>query len=69
MADDKYTVTEISNDPADYISGPRSGQVSRTHGGTTQDGTVQVLNVQDPEGNAGQTEGTAAGEGKRAPSQ
>ena len=47
--DDKYTVKEISNDPADYITGPRSGQANRTHGGTTRDGAVQVLNVADDE--------------------
>lgn len=47
MAD--YKTTEISNDPADYISGPRSGQVNRTHGGTTKEGTVQVLSVGEPD--------------------
>jgi hypothetical protein len=53
MADDKYTTTDISSDPADYISGPRKGQANRGHGGTTQDGTVQVLNVEEPEDNPG----------------
>jgi hypothetical protein len=67
--DDKYNVTEISNDPADYITGPRKGQANRTHGGTTQDGTVQVLTVEEPDDNPGQTGGTGSTEGKRAPSQ
>ncbi len=49
MADDKYTVKDISNDPADYITGPRGGQANRTHGGTTRDGTVQVLAADGPE--------------------
>lgn len=48
-SDDKYTVKDISNDPADYITGPRSGQANRGHGGTTRDGSVQVLNVEEPE--------------------
>lgn len=69
MADEKYTTVEISNDPADYITGPRKGQANRGHGGTSQDGTVQVLNVEEPDGNEGQTEGTGIDEGKRAPSQ
>lgn len=45
-SDDKYTVKEISNDPADYITGPRRGEANRTHGGTTRDGAVQVLVVE-----------------------
>jgi hypothetical protein len=69
VADEKYDERQISNDPADYITGPRRGQVNRTHGGTTQDGTVQVLRTEEPDGNAGQTEGTGLSEGRRAPSQ
>lgn len=53
MAD--YNTTEISNDPADYITGPVSGQASRTHGGTTRDGNVQTVAVEEPEENPGQT--------------
>lgn len=50
MADTtKYDERQISNDPADYISGPRRGQVNRTHGGTTQEGTVQVLKAEEPD--------------------
>lgn len=48
--DEKYVTKTISNDPADYITGPRGGQANRGHGGTTQDGSVQVLNVQEPNG-------------------
>ncbi len=48
-SDDKYVVKDISNDPADYITGPRRGQANRTHGGTTADGAVQVLNIEDPD--------------------
>ncbi len=51
----KYVEREISNNPEDYITGPRRGQVNRTHGGTTQEGTVQVLKVDEPDDNPGQT--------------
>jgi hypothetical protein len=50
----KYDERQISNEPADYITGPRKGQVNRTHGGTTQDGAVQVLRVEEPEDDGGQ---------------
>jgi hypothetical protein len=49
----KYAVKEISNDPADYITGPRRGEVNRTHGGTTQEGTVQVLKIDGAEDDGG----------------
>jgi hypothetical protein len=56
MADsDKYDVTSIETDPAVYITGPRKGQANRTHGGTTQDGSVQVLRVEEPDSDEGQT--------------
>jgi hypothetical protein len=56
MTDDsKYDVTEIETDPAVYITGPRRGQANRTHGGTTQDGSVQVLRVEEPDSEPGQT--------------
>lgn len=52
MADtteDKYDRKTISNDPADYITGPRGGEGSRTHGGTTRDGAVQVVRREEPD--------------------
>lgn len=39
MAGDPKRI-ELSNDPADYISGPTEGESSRTEGGTTRDGAV-----------------------------
>lgn len=50
---DQYRTVEISNDPADYISGPTSNQLSRTQGGTSRDGTVQV--VADQSADSGDT--------------
>lgn len=41
MADQNRT--ELSTDPADYISGPTGSQASRTQGGTTRDGGVAVV--------------------------
>lgn len=52
-SDDKYTVKEISDDPQDYITGPRGGEANRTHGGTTRDGSVQVLAATGPEDDTG----------------
>jgi hypothetical protein len=34
------TRTELSSEPADYITGPVLGEAARTEGGTTQDGAV-----------------------------
>ena len=34
--------TELSNDPADYLTGPTSGD-NATEGGTTKDGAVAVF--------------------------
>jgi hypothetical protein len=35
--------TELSNDPADYITGPVLGESARTEGGTTKDGAVATF--------------------------
>ena len=51
MAD--MTVKDISNDPADYITGPVRGEANRTHGGTTQDGNVAVVTVEGREESGG----------------
>ena len=32
--------TELSTDPADYLTGPTGGESSKTAGGTTRDGAV-----------------------------
>lgn len=43
--DGKYLVKELSSDPDDYLTGPRGNEANRTHGGTTQDGNMQLLQV------------------------
>jgi hypothetical protein len=47
VADDKYSTTELSDDPADYLTGPTGNMANRGSGGTTRDGQVQVINVDD----------------------
>lgn len=42
---EKYLTKELPTDPADYLTGPRGNEANRTHGGTTQDGSMQVLQV------------------------
>lgn len=50
--DDKYVIKEVSDNPADFLTGPRGGEANRTHGGTTQDGNLQVLAATGPEDSA-----------------
>jgi hypothetical protein len=52
--DGKYAIKEVSSDPADFLTGPRGGEANRTHGGTTQDGAMQVLARTSPEDSAEQ---------------
>jgi hypothetical protein len=35
--------TELSADPADYLTGPTGGETNKTHGGTTRDGAVAAF--------------------------
>jgi hypothetical protein len=67
-SDDNATRTELSADPADYLTGPTSGGNTR-QGGTTRDGSVAYTDTGSPTGEqaqqvqantqAAQTEGNA----------
>lgn len=35
--------TELSDDPADYLTGPIRGEAARSNGGTTRDGGVAAF--------------------------
>jgi hypothetical protein len=66
--DEDTTRTELSADPADYLTGPTSGGNTR-QGGTTRDGSVAYTDTGGPAGEqaqqvqantqAAQTEGNA----------
>jgi hypothetical protein len=38
---------DVSNDPADYLSGPTGNMLSRTQGGTNRSGGVSVVEVDE----------------------
>jgi hypothetical protein len=46
--------TELSNDPADYLTGPVEGEAAKSNGGTTRDGGVAAFGAS--------REGVAGGE-------
>lgn len=52
-----YDVTELSEDPGDYLNGPTGNQANRTSGGTTRDGKVQRV-VEDDTPRVQTTTGT-----------
>lgn len=56
---DKYEQVEISKDPADYLNGPTGNLANRGSGGTTRDGQVQTITV-DETPRANQTTATVA---------
>lgn len=62
----EYDTTELSRDPADYLTGPTGNQISRTSGGTNKDGQIARVveddSVRTQPGQAGPTEtGTGGG--------
>jgi hypothetical protein len=65
----EYDTTELSRDPADYLTGPTGNQISRTSGGTNREGQIARVveddSVLTQPGQAGPTE-TGTGEGAPA---
>lgn len=58
MADEKYDTTDLSDDPADYLNGPTGNMANRGSGGTTRDGKVATVIVDDSGQSTGQTDKT-----------
>jgi hypothetical protein len=64
MAD--YDTHDLSGDPADYLNGPTGNAANRGNGGTTRDGKVAVIVVDDTpavqqSGTGGQGSGESTG--------
>lgn len=58
---------DVSNDPADYVTGPTGNQTSRTNGGTNRTGGVSVVEVSEETETTATAETPAQGESTPAP--
>jgi hypothetical protein len=43
----EYDTTELSRDPADYLNGPTGNATNRGNGGTTRDGKIATVQIDD----------------------